>query len=412
MTKDERRAGSHSTRARRFKVIVVGAGPTGCIAAYRLAQAGVDVLLLEQNQHCVEDMRASTLHAPTLDMFAELGLLGPLEAQGLRAPIYHYRNRATGNLITLDLSEISDVSAHPYRLQCEQFKISRLVTGLLAAHDHAQVMFSRRAVFVEQGSTGVTLHVESPTALETFRSDYLIGADGANSLIRKWTGAEFEGFTYPERFLTLSTRYPIERDYDHLALVNYVANGEDWRVLLRVPEFWRILAPCRSEESDADLLSDAKTLEVFSSIVADARAVETHHRTVYRVHQRVADSYRHGRVLLAGDAAHLNNPLGGFGLNSGVHDVWNLTEKLIAILTDGADADALLDRYDRQRRTVMREFVQVQTIRNKKMLEAGADGQRTQEQQLAAIVADDKQRRDYLLTQSMYRSREREAEIE
>ncbi|MEJ0023375.1 MAG: FAD-dependent monooxygenase [Alphaproteobacteria bacterium] len=143
------------------------------------------------------------------------------------------------------------------------------MTGLLAAHDHAQVMFSRRAVFVEQGSTGVTLHVESPTALETFRSDYLIGADGANSLIRKWTGAEFEGFTYPERFLTLSTRYPIERDYDHLALVNYVANGEDWRVLLRVPEFWRILAPCRSEESDADLLSDAKTLEVFSSIVAD-----------------------------------------------------------------------------------------------------------------------------------------------
>ncbi|MEJ0023374.1 MAG: FAD-dependent monooxygenase [Alphaproteobacteria bacterium] len=140
--------------------------------------------------------------------------------------------------------------------------------------------------------------------------------------------------------------------------------------------------------------------------------METHHRTVYRVHQRVADSYRHGRVLLAGDAAHLNNPLGGFGLNSGVHDVWNLTEKLIAILTDGADADALLDRYDRQRRTVMREFVQVQTIRNKKMLEAGADGQRTQEQQLAAIVADDKQRRDYLLTQSMYRSREREAEIE
>ncbi len=108
----------------------------------------------------------------------------------------------------------------------------------------------------------------------------------------------------------------------------------------------------------------------------------------------------------------MNNPLGGFGLNSGVHDVWNLTEKLIAILTDGADADALLDRYDRQRRTVMREFVQVQTIRNKKMLEAGADGQRTQEQQLAAIVADDKQRRDYLLTQSMYRSREREAEIE
>jgi 3-(3-hydroxy-phenyl)propionate hydroxylase len=205
----------------------------------------------------------------------------------------------------------------------------------------------------------------------------------------------------------------VEEAISGLALVNYVADPDEWCVLLRVPEFWRVLVPAAEDETDAALISDAKKNDVFRRLVGDAvEALQTDHRTIYRVHQRVARTYRGGRVLLAGDAAHLNNPLGGFGMNSGVHDVWNLTEKLIAIYAEGGDADRLLDLYDRQRRAVMHEFVQAQTIRNKKMLEtSSADAQAANQREMEAILKDDGRRRDYLMTQAMLKSVERAAAI-
>jgi 3-(3-hydroxy-phenyl)propionate hydroxylase len=399
---------------KRTQVLVVGAGPVGVIAAYRLARAGIDVVLLEAEAYCKEDMRASTLHPPTLSMLDDLGVLETLDAEGLRAPVYHYRNRRTNEILAFDLGELADVTPFPYRLQCEQFKVTRLLTKLIQADPHGAVQFSRRLLDFEQGADGVTLKVEAPFEIETYRADYVIAADGANSLARKLLGVPFDGFTYPEKFLTLSTAWPVEAAISGLALVNYVADPDEWCVLLRVPEFWRVLVPTTEDETDAALLSDAKKTDVFRRLVGDAaaQALQTDHRTIYRVHQRVARTYRGGRVLLAGDAAHLNNPLGGFGMNSGVHDVWNLTEKLIAILKEGADADALLDLYDRQRRSVMHEFVQAQTIRNKKMLETNsADAQMANQREMAAILKDDARRRDYLMTQAMLKSVERAAAI-
>ena len=396
----------------RTQVLVVGGGPVGTTAAYRLALAGIDTILLEAQPDCPEDMRASTLHPPTLDMMADLGVLDELEQQGLRAPIYHYRNRKSGDIIAFDLNELADISAHPYRLQCEQFKLARLLATKLEALPNGSARFNRRFLGFRQDADGVTVDVEAPTAIEHIRADYVIAADGANSTIRKWTGTEFEGFTYPERFLTLSTRYPIERHLSGLAAVNYVADENEWCVLLRVPEFWRILVPTDIEAPEAQLLSDSNKNAVFDRLTSDGANVETAHRTLYRVHQRVAQSFHHGRVLLAGDAAHLNNPLGGFGMNSGLHDIWNLTDKLRDILLDRRDADAALSLYDRQRRSIARSFVQTQTIENKKLLEsANGDSRSEQENRMAAIAADPCLRRDYLLKQSMYDSLQMEAAI-
>jgi 3-(3-hydroxy-phenyl)propionate hydroxylase len=399
---------------RRVRVAIAGGGPVGSVAAYRLAQAGIDVVVLESRGCLPEDMRASTFHPPTLEMMNELGLLDELEAVGLRAPVYQYRNRGTGEIIAFDMGEIADVSPHPYRLQCEQFKLTRLIASKLQDHPHGEVMFDRKVVHFEQDADGVTIHVEAPFGVETIRADYLIAADGANSLVRKWLDVDFSGFTYPEKFLTLSTAQPLEPFFNDLAGVNYVADASEWCVLLKVPDFWRVLVPAPEDEPDAVLTADAKKTAVFDGLTQGQGAeVVTHHRTIYRVHQRVADQYTHGRVLLAGDAAHLNNPLGGFGMNSGIHDAWNLTDKLRQILLEGAAPEPLLARYDRQRRTVMHEFVQAQTIRNKQNLEATDVQKRARyEDHLKAAAEDPVARRSHILTQAMYPSRQREAEIQ
>jgi 3-(3-hydroxy-phenyl)propionate hydroxylase len=392
-------------------VIVAGAGPVGSVAALILARAGIDVLLLEATDSCATDLRASTFHPPTLDMLAALGLYDALEAQGLKAPVYQYRSERNNTIFNFDLGEIADRSAHPYRLQCEQWKLTRLATETLAGISNASVRFSRKVGGYRESADGIEVDVEGPDGTETYRAQYLIACDGASSAIRKLTGIEFEGFTYPEKFLSLSTYWPLENHYRDLAYVNYIADVDAWTVLLRTPSVWRILVPALEETDDRFLLSDEKKNEVMRGLIGIGEEVETEHRTIYRVHQRVAKTYRSGRVILAGDAAHLNNPIGGLGMNSGIHDAWNLTEKLIRIIRGQGDT-SLLDLYDRQRRTVMTEFVQAQTIRNKHILERGAiDSARDNELNLLRIVSDPERRREYLLTQSMYRSLEREATI-
>lgn len=395
-----------------YQVIIAGAGPVGTVAAYRLAQWGIKVLLLESEADVREDMRASTFHASTLEMMDELGVLPELEAQGLKAPVYQYLNRQTGKALIFDLTEVADVLKHPYRLQCEQYKLARLLFARLALLPNATVKFSRRVIYFQQNDKGVTVHAESPFEIETYKGDYLIAADGANSLVRKWLGVTFEGFTYPEKFLTLSTNWPLENHFVQLPYVSYVADPQEWCVLLRVPTLWRVLVPATESQSDTYLLSNEKKNAIFQGLIGHAEQVQTMHRTIYRVHQRVANTFRVKCVLMVGDAAHLNNPLGGLGMNSGIHDVWNLTDKLFAIFQQGADADKLLDLYDRQRRTIMNDFVQAQTIKNKKVIESREEERQSQFQaEMEHILADDKLRRHYLLEQSMYNSLKRSQTI-
>ena len=396
---------------RTAKVIVVGAGPVGSVAAYRLAEKGIDVILLESNPNCAEDLRASTFHPPSLEMLSEFGIVDELHELGLKAPVYQYRNRQSGETFSFDLTELSDVTRFPYRLQCEQFKLARLLTKKLADHPNGEVLFSRRVLTVEQDEKGVTLQVESTREIETYKADFVIACDGAASTVRKWLDVGFDGFTYPEKFVTFSTKRPLEDYFTDLQHVNYVADPNEWMVLLRVPSVWRVLVPAHDGE-DNFIVSDQKKSEVFQHLIGDPEVV-TEHRTIYRVHQRVANKYFENRVILAGDSAHLNNPLGGFGMNSGIHDVWNLTDKLLPVLTDGGDHIAPLSKYQRQRQGVMHAFVQAQTIRNKKALEAkDADGQKKYQAELAAILGDDERRRDYLMGQAMFKSLELEATID
>ncbi len=384
-------------------VIIVGAGPVGTVAAYALARQGVRVAICEAGTTHAQDLRASTFHPPTLEMLDELGVAQEIIDYGLVAPKYHFRERRSGEVVEFDMGDIADQTRFPFRVQCEQHVMAGMLAERLESHELAHVLYEHRALGFEQTEDGVEARFETPYSVEKISARYIIGADGGNSLIRKWVGVEFSGFTYPEKFLCLSTETELADHIPNLAYVNYVADPEEWLVLLRVPSVWRILLPASEETPDAELLSDAMRDSVFTRLIGRPD-VETYHRTIYRVHQRVVENFSHGRAFLVGDAAHLNNPIGGLGMNSGIHDVWNLQQKIVHCLNQGHDP-ALFQRYDRQRRTVTNAFIQAQTMQNKELLEHGAaEGHARKFAKMRATRDDPQQRHEFLMRQSMLNS--------
>ena len=397
--------------AERCQVLIAGAGPVGTVMATLLARAGIDVIVLEAGEDCAQDMRASTFHPPTLEMLDEIGITPMLLERGLKAPVYHWRDRHSGEFIEFDMSEIADRTRYPFRIQCEQYHLSRALASGLEQLANASVRFGHRLLFIEQDETGISVAAETFHDIKRFRCDWLIGADGANSLVRKWLGTEFDGFTYPEKFLCLSTETELGEYLPNLANVNYVSDPEEWLVLLRVPQLWRVLLPAPFDASDDELRSDANKTAVFDRLIGGGADVQTYHRTVYRVHQRVAKNFVDGRVMLIGDACHLNNPIGGFGMNSGVHDAFNLFDKLLPAIAEGRP-NASLALFDRQRRTVTHAFTQAQTIQNMELLKGGADQAHVRRRaDMQAIKQDDARRRAYLLRQAMFESIDQAAAI-
>ncbi|MEM1261405.1 MAG: NAD(P)/FAD-dependent oxidoreductase [Pseudomonadota bacterium] len=393
-------------------VIIVGAGPSGTVAAYRLARAGFSVTTLEAEATCAEDLRASTVHPPTLEMFDELGIVDDLIAQGLKTPVYHFRDRQSGEFIAFDFDELRDVTPYPYRLQCEQYKIARLLAERLEHECGQPICFSHRVTGVRQTTDEVTVSAISPEGELELSASFLIAADGGGSVIRKSLQVPFEGLTYPEKFLTFSTDTPLDRYFDDFAYVNYVADAHEWASIILTPSGWRVLVPADGAADDDELTADTNKNRVFGNLIGETDAVKTHHRTVYQVNQRVAARYDHGRIALAGDAAHVHNPLGGFGMNSGIHDVWNITGKIIKILETRINGASAFAHYDRQRRTIMQNFVQAQTAVNKAYMDVGSEaGYREKRKELENTAADPQRRRQYLLQQSMIASRAEEAAI-
>ena len=393
------------------KVIIIGAGPVGTFVAYCLAEYGIETILLESETSCETDMRASTFHPSTLKYLDNLNLANELIDKGLKAPIFQYRIRATDEILEFNLEELSDVLDFPFRLQCEQYKFARMLADKLDNHKYSSVMFNRELISFSDAGNKVKLKVDHKGIGEDYECDYLIGADGANSIVRRNLGIEFGGFTYKEKFFTLSTEKPLENYFTDLSYVNYVSDPDEWFVMLKAPSAWRILVPV-DENLDDDLIrSDDYVRNIFKRALNSDDRIETIHRTIYRVHQRVVDTIRSGRVILAGDSAHLNNPLGGFGMNGGLHDAWNLANQLDEIINHNKNEE-LLDLYDRQRRTVMNEFIQKQTIRNKKMIEETGDDKYSSEwNRMRNIHQNDTERREYMFRQTMAQSLLREAEI-
>ncbi|MDB5634454.1 MAG: hypothetical protein JWR49_3309 [Tardiphaga sp.] len=392
------------------RVLIAGAGPVGLVAAAQLVKQGIAVTVLEAGNELGSESRASTFHPPTLDMLHELGVADDLIAEGLKAPKLQYRSKKDGVIAQFDFGEIADKTGHPYRVQSEQFKLTRLLLAKLRDESLFRIEFGARVEDVQQDDDGVRVSVRGNDAQSVRTGKWLIGADGARSEVRRALGVEFEGFTWPERFLVLSTPFDFDAAIPDLVSVNYVADPDCWQFLLRIPGMWRVMFPVPQEVSDEAATSPEFGQAMLSRVVAGGK-FHIAHTTLYRVHQRVAKQFRVGRSFLVGDAAHINNPLGGMGMNGGIHDSVNLTARL-ADVHHGMAHDSDLDRYDLQRRLVTLESVQTQTIQNKRDLEAKDEAdQAAFRERLRGIAADPEARKTYLQRVSMISSLKRAGEL-
>jgi 3-(3-hydroxy-phenyl)propionate hydroxylase len=398
------------------RVLIAGGGPVGLLSAWLLARRGVPVTVFDENRELQSDQRAATTHPATLELLREDELAADMARVGLVAPIFQFWDRPTGELVAqFDHALLKDDTAFPYVVQCEQFKTARLLLARLKALANAEVMFDHAALAVRQGADHVELDVRGPGGTTSHRGAYLIGADGGRSTVRKSCGIAFEGFTWPERFVVLSTPYDFEagRGYCYRS---YFADPGAWCNCFKVsadgpPGLWRTVFPTEPGETDTQILSDAGVEARLQKFFPAPQPYPVVHRNLYVTHQRVAATFRQGRVLLAGDAAHVNNPIGGMGLNGGIQDAVNLCDKLTRVVL-GGEPERLLDLYDRQRRTVAIEFVQEQSIANKKRLEAADPELRAHNlAELRAIAADPERARQFLLRTSMIASQRRAERI-
>lgn len=356
------------------RIVVVGAGPVGMICALALSKRGVPVTVLEQEPAPVQDQRAASFHPSTLELLHELGIVETIIPNGLVSSIYRFHDRLTGSVVAeFDLGDLKDELRFPFVLQYEQYKMTAAISAAYANQSDFDVRFSHRVTGLIQGVDGVIMEVESPGGnLERVRANYVIGCDGGRSVVRKLSGIEFEGFTYPEKFIKIATHFNFADANTNLVFRNYFSDPSEWCNLFKVrgetpSGLWRAIFPMRAEETDEEALRPENVEARLQRFFPKAGTYAIEYVNVYGVHQRVAETFHKGRLLLAGDSAHVNNPIGGMGMNGGIHDAVNLADKLSRVL-DGEDK-ALLDIYSRQRRHAAVEYVQAQTIANKRLLE-------------------------------------------
>jgi 3-(3-hydroxy-phenyl)propionate hydroxylase len=405
--------------AEKDRVVIAGGGPVGMVLALALKQRGVPVTVLESLDEPFVDQRAASQHPPTIAFMEQLGLAEHIIPEGLVAPVYRIRDRVTGDVIVeFDLGELADELPFPYVLQYEQYKLVFKIMALYGDDPDFDVRFSSAVAGFTQHADHVDIVVDhKENGRETIRASYLIGCDGGRSTVRKGADIGFDGFTYPELFIKIGTYYDFMQDDSRIAIRNYFSDPEEWCNLFKVNgedgrSIWRGVFPMRIGETEEKAKRPETLEERLQKFFPKPGSYEIAYANVYTVSQRVAATLNQGRVLLAGDSAHVNNPIGGMGLNGGIHDAMNLAGKLAAVWKGEADA-ALLDLYTRQRRKAAVDFTQAQTIANKRLMEERDPAVRARNFDALRRLGDDPaQRRAYMRRAALVESLEAAAQVD
>jgi 3-(3-hydroxy-phenyl)propionate hydroxylase len=382
-------------------VLICGAGPVGLVAGLRLANAGIETMVIDKEAQVSNDFRASTFHPPTLEMLDELGLTAGLIAEGLISPTWQIRQHESNDKALFDLGVLQSDTRYPFRLQCEQRVLTRLADAKAHSTPNLGVQYGSELTHLAQDAQGVTATLQTANGVEQIRARYLIAADGSRSICRKLTGMTFTGETYPETTILATTTFQFEEVLPELSNVNYVWCKEGTFSLLKLPSIWRCSLYADPDETVEQALEPDAIERKLQRIFPQSKPYQVVEIRSYRIHRRLIDHYRAGHVIFAGDSAHLTSPSGGMGMNGGIHDAVNLTDKLIAILRQGA-SDDLLDLYSKQRRPVAEEEILAQSHMNRMRMQRRDPLWRAAEMaRLQALIADPVQHREHLLKSSM-----------
>ena len=391
-------------------VIVVGAGPVGLVCALRLAQMGISSRVLEAEHSFPEDLRASTFHPPTLDMLDQIGVGEEFIQQAKKAPFWQILDFELDKKVRFDLSSISADTHHPYRVQCEQFKLTPLLYRKALETGRVEVLFGAKATGVSQDDDHATVTYELDGEPQTARARYVIGADGAHSVVRRSLDLSLEGATYPSVTVLITSPFPFDEHLPGIAAANYFWTKSDSGSLFHLPSEWRATFYPREGETDEAMLSEEAIQERLHGLFDLKGDFAIREKRAYRIHQRIVPNYRVGRVVLAGDAAHLNAPTGGMGMNGGVHDAFNLTEKLFKVLQ--GESDGLLDQYTRQRRPVALEEIIQQADQNRRRMQTRDPAKRVEViENFRRITENPEELRKFVLKSSMIEGLRRAAAI-
>src|SRR6201997_5659416 len=334
--------------------LIVGAGPVGLSLALALARQQVRSVVFEAKTDLDPLSRALGILPRTLEIFRNWGVYDQFVKSGeLLSRIDLWAAGKTKPFVTIDLSIFRRISSAGGVLIMPQNRTEELLLEAVKASGFTDVFFAHRATGFEQDSDGVTLQVTGPSgASETHHGRSLVGSDGAHSAIRATLGLELEGKTYPTRMLLGDIR--LEDDRDHLPWPLFAPVRRGGLAAVRYqPQHWRFIATVEPAESDEALIEPAN-IERRVHQLFGVGPFECLWCSVFHIHCRTSPHFRQGRVLLAGDAGHINSPAGGQGMNSGIQDAQNLAWKLAPVLA-GDGAGAVLWSYETERReTVLR----------------------------------------------------------
>ena len=395
------------------RIIVVGCGPVGMVLTLALFRRGLPVTLLERAAEPIDDQRAAAIQPSSLEMLAELGITEEIHQKGLISPTFHYRDRVSGELVAeFDFSQLADMTEFPYVIQYEQFKLVKTIISELGDTPDIDLRFSSEVTDAEQIEDAVKVSfINQDGEKESLSSPWVIGCDGFNSVVRTAAEINFVGFTYPERFVKIGSDFDFQKAGQALCIRNFFSDPDEWCNLFKVngygpPGIWRTVFPTRVGESNEECLSHSgiqSRLQKFFPYDGEYNII---YAGIYDVHQRVVETFRKGRILVAGDAAHVNNPIGGLGMNGGIHDAVALAEKLSKVINGGPPE--LLNLYSRQRHKAQMDGVQATSIANKKLMEAkDPELRRKQLEEVRKTAENPVQSREYCLNAGLFTSLEK-----
>lgn len=388
-----------------FPILIIGAGPVGLSLALSLARAGIQVEVYEADEELNTQIRASTFHPKTLELFENWGVVDEIIKHGYKVNQLQYWERESRKIIAdFDYQVIAKDTKYPYRLQCPQHIATRVLKPAVESTEFGKVYMGHKLIdFVDCG-THVIARFETANGIVKKEGSYLCGADGTHSTVRKQLNIGFQGKTYEDRFLLIGSDLNTNDLLPNAAQVCYVFDPQEWVIILNLPDIVRVVFRMQNDEDETIAMQEENLRKRISNFFGEVPDYKIKTTQLYRVHQRVADTFRVGRAILVGDSAHNNNPSGGMGMNSGIHDAANLTEKFIRICN--GESDTILDDYSNERRKYAIESVQLYSDQQYKNMAMTSDDERIKRNvSLAEIAKDTNKAREYLLKASMLEER-------